>query len=201
MINSGEKIVPGEDAVAIIPCTNQKSDIPGPAREVWIGAHFQLVLAHAEIFYDRIYVMSYKYGLITPEYHIEPYDIDIRTANAGDKLRWWAKMKGHIAELARTEPLLVSLYTGSVERERIIREFIKNDVKQILVPFDGATVGRRMEMVYDLEPPFDREKAKEGAYALPDDFGRSKSNDNATGGGGKYAPPPTAITEPIEWED
>jgi hypothetical protein len=190
-----------KDAVAIIPCTNQKSDTPGPAREVWIGGHFQLVLAHAEIFYDRVYVMSYKYGLITPEQHIEPYDIDIRTAGAGDKLRWWAKMKGNIKDLCETDPpLLVSLYTGNVERERIIREFVRNGVRQVLVPFDGASIGRRMEMVYDLEPPFDRERALEGAYELPEDYGQSKVEDGKTVGN-KYAPPPSQITEPIEWEE
>lgn len=190
-----------KETVAIIPCTNQKSEVPGKARDVWIGGHFQLVLAHAEIFYDRVLVMSYKYGLISPDDPIEPYDIDIRTGSAGDKLRWWYKMREDIRELAKTEPLLVALYTGNIERERIIREFVRNGVRQVIVPFDGASIGKRMEMVYDLEEPFNRARAEAGEYALAENYGESDVATGSSSSGGKYAPPPTAMTDEIEWEE
>lgn len=185
-----------KETVAIIPCTNQKSEVPGKARDVWIGGHFQLILAHAEIFYDRVLVMSYKYGLISPDQEIEPYDIDIRSGSPGDKLRWWYRMREDIRELAKTDPLLVALYTGSIERERIMREFVRSGIRQVIVPLDGATVGKRMEMVYDLEEPYSREKAEAGEYALPEDYGEATSTT-----GSKYAPPPTSMTDEIEWED
>lgn len=180
--------------VAIIPCTNQKSDRPGPAREVWAGNHFQLILAHAEMFYDDVYIMSYKYGLIGPDMQIEPYDIDLRTANAGARLRWWALMKGHIKELSETKPLLVALYTGNVERERIIAEFVRNGVEQVITPFEGLKVGARMAKVYDLEPPFDLDKAKNGEYKVSQDWKTQEK-------GNKYLPPMTNMTDDIEWED
>lgn len=185
----------GDHTVAIIPCTNQKSDRPGPAREVWVGNHFQLILAHAEMFYDTVYIMSYKYGLIEPDALIEPYDIDLRTANAGTRLRWWAKMKGDIADVSSESPLLVALYTGAVERDRIITEFVRNGVEQVITPFEGLKVGDRMSKVYDLEEPFDRNKALEGGYKLTEDWKAIKS------AGNKYLPPMTSLTDTIEWED
>lgn len=180
------------ETVAIIPCTNQKSDTRGPAREVWVGGHFQLILAHTEMFYDKILVMSYKYGLISPDFEIDPYDVDMRTSKAGDRLRWWFMMKGHIKTLAETEPLLVALYTGMYERERIMREFVTNKVPQIILPFEGLKVGDRMSKVYDCEPPFDKKVALEGGYALAENWNKPS--------GGKYLPPPTNITTDIEWE-
>lgn len=184
----------GQATVAIIPCTNQKSDTPGPAREVWVGNHFQLVLAHAEMFYDEVYVMSYKYGLIKPDFEIEPYDIDIRTAKAADRLKWWFLMKGHIKTLCDTDPLLVGLYTGNVERGRIMTEFVRNGVRQVILPFEGLKVGDRMARVYDCVPPYDRELAEQHHYDLSADYdGVAKQNN--------YLPPPSNLTDAIEWED
>lgn len=181
--------------VGIIPCTNQKSDTPGPAREVWIGAHFQLVLAHAELFYERVYVMSYKYGFIEPDFHIEPYDVDMKTAKAADRIRWWFMMRHHIKQLAETKPLLVALYTGTYERDRIMREFVKHGTNQIVLPFEGMSIGQRQAAVYDCEDPYDKEKALAGGYALPDSFAEP-----AAASGQKYQPPPTNMTDDIEWE-
>lgn len=181
--------------IAIIPCTNQKSTTGGPARDVWIGNHFQLVLAHAEMFYDEVLVMSYKYGLISPDFIIEPYNIDIRYSKAADRIKWWFALKKQIKELAETKPLLVALYTGNFERERIVREFVVNDVKQVILPFEGLRIGERMARVYDCVEPYDRKIAEEGGYALPE---VTLSN---TSGSLKYMPPPTAMTDDIEWED
>lgn len=186
--------MPDELTVAIIPCTAQKADTPGPARDVWTGTHFQLILAHAELFYSKVLVMSYKYGLISPDDHIEPYDLDMRTAKPADKLRWWFKMRIDIKTLAEEKPLLVALYTGSFERERVIREFVKNDVAQVIIPFEGLGVGQRQSAVYDCIEPFDLEKARTHKYAI-----HAPTGDTSTAGN-KYKPPATQITDPIEWE-
>ena len=185
-----------DKTVAIIPCTNQKSETGGPAREVWIGSHFQLILAHTEMFYDEVFIMSYKYGLIGPDFTIEPYDIDIRVSSAAEKLKWWYNLRKQIRELCETEPLLVSLYTGDFERDRIIREFVRCGVRQVLIPFKGKSIGQRMAEVWDMEEPFNLEKAKAHAYDLPASYGENIEK----GQGNKYLPPPTALEGPIEWE-
>ncbi len=154
------------ETYAIIPCTNQKSDIPGPAREVWQGAHFQLTLAHAEMFYDKVLVLSYKYGFIDPDFEIEPYDVDIRYAAAKQKLEWWWEVRDDIKKLAKEEPKLVALYTGQTERQRIIREFVRNEIFNVIEPWENAKIGQRMQLVYDGDPPFDEEKLTNGDYAL-----------------------------------
>lgn len=163
--------------VAIIPCTNQKSNIAGPAREVWIGNNFQLTLAHAEIWYDEVLVMSYKYGLISPETKIEPYDINIYYASAGDRLRWWILLREQIHKLGSRDegaPELVAIYTGNYEQERIMREFVRAGMRNVIVPWKGARVGERMQLIYDNEPPFTEEELKNGDYELPEDWGAPK---------------------------
>lgn len=162
---------PDFTTVAIIPCTAQKSEVGAPAREVWVGGHFQLTLAYAEYFFDKVYIMSYKYGFITPDFYIEPYDIDMRLEKAAERIRWWYMMKDQIADLVeRDKPSLVALFTGQFERSRIMLEFLRNDCPNVIVPWEGLGSGYRQQVVYDGTPPFDYESLKRGEYALPADF-------------------------------
>lgn len=173
--------------VAIIPCTNQKSNISGPAREVWVGNNFQLTLAHAEIWYDEVLVMSYKYGLIHPEDKIEPYDINIYYASAGDRLKWWIKLREQIHELGARDgksdpprPDLVAIYTGNYEQERIIREFVRAGMRNVILPWKGARVGERMQLIYDNEDPYIIDELAAGEYELPEDWGAPKKRGRPT---------------------
>jgi hypothetical protein len=184
------------DTYAIIPCTNQKSNTPGKARDLWVGHHFQLTLAIAEFFFPNVLIMSYKYGLIDPDYEIEPYDIDIKTASAYDKLMWWFKMREDIEELCEKKPLLVAMYTGDVERERILREFVKHGTRQVILPWEGKSIGMRMQAAYDGEPPFEPDKAHAHAYDLPETLVEATE----TGAVNKYLPPPSKLTDDINWE-
>lgn len=157
--------------VALIPCTNQKADKPGPAREVWTGSHFQFTLLHAETFYDKVYIMSYKYGFITPDTVIEPYDLNIQNRPAVERLQWWWIIKEDIARVVKEDnPTLFAIYTGNYERERIIRELFVNGVRNIIVPWEGLGIGERMQAVYDKVIPFSEEALAEGKYTLPEDF-------------------------------
>jgi hypothetical protein len=183
-------------SLAVIPCTGQKNPdlTEAPAEELWTGNHFQLTLAYTELFFDRILVMSFKYGLIKPSDVIQTYDIDMRVEKARARIRWWYLLKKQIDDLADNDPpSLVALFTGSFERDRVIREFVKHGVDQITVPWEGKGIGLRQAAVYDAEPPFDPEKLKAGGY---------KVTLNADGmvPGARYLPPPTKIEGDIVWE-
>ena len=181
-------------SLAIIPCTGVKDPYmeEGPAQEIWTGAHFQYTLIYVESFYDEVLVMSYKYGLVKPTDTIQSYNIDMRTAKPREHLQWWYLLKGQIDKLAdERPPALVSLFTGSFERDRIIREFVRHKVEQVTVPWEGMGIGYRQQAVFDAEPPFDPEKVKSGGYKIELDSGKTVN---------RYLPPPTKLTGEIEWE-
>ncbi len=181
--------------LAVVPCTGIKDPFieEGEAQEIWQGAHFQYTLAYVEEFYDRVLIMSYKYGLVKPTDTIQSYDIDMRTAKPRDHIRWWFKLKAQIDSLAETDPpALLSLFTGNFDRERIIREFVRHGVEQVTIPWQGKGIGQRMQAVFDLEPPFDPEKVKRGEYKVDLTAPVDKVS--------KYLPPPTSLTDEIVWE-
>lgn len=164
-------------SVAIIPCTSQKSDVAGPAREVWTGAHFQLGLAYAEIYCDFTYVMSFKYGLITPDQKIQPYDLHIKNASIRERLEWWLKLREHVAEVAKANPRVVLVFTGDWERDRFVREWVRNGIREVVLPWQGLGLGQRMQRVYDGIAPFEEEKLQAGEYTLPETYGETQTKD------------------------
>lgn len=182
--------------LAIIPCTGQKNpDLEeAPAEEIWTGNHFQLTLAYCELFFDKILVMSYKYGLISPSQVIQTYDIDMRVEKARARIRWWYLLKKQIDDLADNDPpSIVALFTGSFERDRVIREFVKHGVENLTIPWEGKGIGQRQAAVYDAEPPFDPDKLKAGGY-------RIELNAEGMVAQNRYLPPPTKIEGEIVWE-
>jgi hypothetical protein len=140
--------------LAIIPCTNQKSDEPGPAREVWTGVHFQLTLLHAEEFYDRTLIMSFKYGLITPDEVIEPYDMNIHFEPLKVRVAWKRMMMQHIQRECENPPGILGLYVGKTDVDWLSKAFLGRGTKKIIQPWAGLGTGQRQEAAYGGTNPF-----------------------------------------------
>jgi len=197
-----EEVATGQ-VVAIIHSTNQKADMAGPPRNTWSSSRFQLYLAHAEITCDRVLILSDKLGMISADDEIEPYDTNIKYATATDSLRWWGRIKQEIHKLAETEPKIVILYIGNFERSRILREFARAGIRNVTYPFgNDVGISERLQLIYDMEPPFDEAKLEAGEYILPEDFGTPKKR------GRKPKDPSTdareritALADAITWED
>jgi hypothetical protein len=145
-----------QPSVAIIPCTSQKADEPGPAKEVWIGTHFQLTLMHVEEWYDKIYIMSFKYGLITPDTVIEPYDLNIHFEPAPVRMRWKRMVMGQIVDVCEEQekPFVVGLYVGKDDQPWLMKAFGGRGASRVLIPWAGKGTGQRQEAAYAGENPF-----------------------------------------------
>jgi hypothetical protein len=186
--------------IAIIHSTNQKADMKGPPRQTWSSSRFQLYLAHAEIFCDKVLILSDKLGMISPDDEVEPYDMNIKYATPSDALRWWGRIKQEIRKIGEAKPKIVVLYTGNFERTRILREFVRAGVTNVTYPF-GHDVGisERLDLIYDMEPPFDEAKLAAGEYALPEDFGAPKKRGRKPKEATESRP--VVSDDDIEWED
>jgi hypothetical protein len=140
--------------IAIIPCTNQKSDEPGPARDVWFGTHFQLTLMHAEEFYDVVYIMSFKYGMITPDFVIEPYDMNIHFEPLPMRVRWKRMVMQQLQDMVQKHhPTVVGLYVGKADQDWLTKAFNGRGAI-VLVPWAGLGTGQRQEAAYGGANPF-----------------------------------------------
>jgi hypothetical protein len=190
------------EVIAIIHSGNQKADMEGPPREVWSSSRFQLYLAHAEIFCDEVFVLSDEYGLIGPDKPVKPSDANIKYATATEALKWWGRVKQEIRNIAAMQPKIVILYIGNFERNRILREFARNGCRNVIFPFGNVGISERLELIYDMESPYNEDKLAAGEYLLPTDFGEPKKRgrkpkDRSNEASTEYTPPDE---DAIQWE-
>jgi hypothetical protein len=140
--------------LAIIPCTNQKSEEAGPAREVWVGVHFQLTLMYAEEFFDETRIMSFKYGMIRPDDVIEPYDMNIHYEPLAVRVRWKRLVMGHCVQLVEEyKPNVVGLFVGKADQDWLKKTFTGRGAR-VIVPWAGLGTGQRQEAAYGGLNPF-----------------------------------------------
>jgi hypothetical protein len=77
---------PARRTVAIIPCGAAKLDRSAPARDLYTGSQFRMALAAAAEIDDevQVLVLSAKYGLITLDTILDPYDVKMGDAGSVD---------------------------------------------------------------------------------------------------------------------
>jgi hypothetical protein len=80
------------EKIAIINCKAKKKSYPCPAEEMYsVSFQFRHQLDFIKEYYDGYYILSSKYGLITPKKIINPYEI---TLAKGSRLKNGKKLEG-----------------------------------------------------------------------------------------------------------
>lgn len=64
-----------DDAVMIVPCGSAKLDHSAPAGLMYTGSYHRLVRRAADQLGGRLVILSARYGLLTPDMVIEPYEL------------------------------------------------------------------------------------------------------------------------------
>jgi len=67
--------------IAIINCVNSKHQTAMPAGDLYTSISFRAKKAFVEKAYDKWYIFSLKYGIISPDTIIEPYNISLALNN------------------------------------------------------------------------------------------------------------------------
>ena len=97
--------------LAIISCKAKKKDYTCPANEMYSDSpQFKYQMGFIKEYYDDYRILSLKYGVITPDEIIEPYNLTLTkqnninssapTISEESKKRWATKAKKQIANLS-----------------------------------------------------------------------------------------------------
>jgi hypothetical protein len=74
--------------VALVACCKSKLDRPAPAKELYTGQLFRASRAYVEAQGWPWFVLSAKYGLVSPDTVIEPYESYLADMPAEDRRIW-----------------------------------------------------------------------------------------------------------------
>ncbi len=68
--------------ICIIPCAADKLDHSAAAQDLYTSSNFQNTLAAAKIHFDKVLILSAKYGLLELDQVVETYDVQIGKGHA-----------------------------------------------------------------------------------------------------------------------
>ncbi len=84
--------------IVLISCVSKKRPTKSKARDLYISPLFRKNLEYAlKLKPDQIFILSAKYGLVSLEEEIEPYDLTLNTMSANEVKDW---SKGVLSDLA-----------------------------------------------------------------------------------------------------
>lgn len=84
--------------VVLIGCGKSKQNKKCQAQNMYIGKYFKTCLDYAKTFKSDVYILSAKYGLLSLEQEIEPYDKTLNTMSKSDSLKWKDTVEKQILE-------------------------------------------------------------------------------------------------------
>lgn len=128
------------ETIILLSCVKQKLGIPAIAKEIYISNFFQKAFKYAESLRpDKIFILSAKYQLLSPEQRIEPYELTLNKMGVAERRRW----ASHVIEQLG--------YQADLENDNFIflagqkyREFLVPAINNYEVPMQGLQIGKQL---------------------------------------------------------
>jgi len=133
---SGKRIV-------LVSCVKNKTTISMPAQDLYISDLFQKSSAYAKLIGDSWYILSAKYGLLSPDQVIEPYEKTLNKIGVGERKSWAKSVISDLAKIVTPGDEVVFL-AGVKYRENLIHPLKKMGSK-ISVPMEGLSFGNQLK--------------------------------------------------------
>jgi hypothetical protein len=129
--------------IALVSCVKTKRTSSAAARDLYVSPYFLALRQYAQGRADRWYILSAKYGLLSPKRVVAPYELTLNRMSKGERASW---AEGVIKQLTRALPpqATVILLAGVRYREGI-EGYLRVNGYDVEVPLKGLTFGRQLQ--------------------------------------------------------
>lgn len=129
---------------ALVACVARKRALAAPAKDLYQSAWFSKARAYAERYADRWFILSARYGLVTPDQLCEPYDLSLNTMEMSARVGWaeqvWPTLLAAAPDPQRERIVLLA---GDTYR-RLLQEWLRTVGYDVEVPMIGMGIGEQM---------------------------------------------------------
>lgn len=133
--------------LALLSCTKLKQDYPCKAKEMYLKSTLFVKASNyvENCNYDNWLILSAKYGLISKDKLIEPYDQTLNKMGVKDRTKWASS----VAEDLKKLPIeIVDIYAGKNYREFLIPLLEQKGIT-CRVPLKGLGIGQQLKFYSD----------------------------------------------------
>lgn len=132
--------------IALIGCVKQKRNTACSAQEMYISPLFRKSYAYALRHAQKIYILSAKYGLLSPQKIISPYNETLNQKTEHEKKIWAAKVYAQMQQ-AGIHPDDEILFLCGENYCKYLRCIYQNSVE----PLRGLPMGKRLKWLNESE--------------------------------------------------
>ena len=130
--------------IALISCTKSKDSVPCMAKDMYLKSD---LFTKASTYvkqnnYDNWFILSAKYGLLSKEEVIEPYNLTLKTMKTMERKQWSLKVLNQLEENVQGQ-YCVDFYASKEYREYLIPELEKKGIK-CTIPLEGKGIGKQL---------------------------------------------------------
>lgn len=128
--------------VALVACSSKKQSSPMPAGDLycspWFGLARQLVIARGAPWF----ILSAKYGLLSPDRVIAPYDRSLVSLTIEQRLIWSRSVLDQVRDL-HPEPTRFIILAGRLYRDGWMNYL--SPPHDVCVPMRGFSIGEQLQ--------------------------------------------------------
>jgi 5'-3' exonuclease len=128
--------------VCLVSCSADKAESEANAEDLYISALFKKSRAWAELTGAHWYILSAKYGMVSPDTSLHPYDMCLKNASPQERELWGSQVISELGEVA-SPPDIVFLLAGSTYSAAILRRLVDTGYR-VVQPLEGMSIGRRL---------------------------------------------------------
>jgi hypothetical protein len=140
------RIIPGDKVsemvtIYLVSCVSAKLHGTAPAKDLYVSDWFRKARKYVETQTNPWYILSAKYGLVSPEQQLSPYDETLNKMPVSMRRQWAQRVLGKLTDILADGDTVVFL-AGKRYREFLI-EPLKLRGVNIVIPMDGLGIGQQ----------------------------------------------------------
>jgi len=132
--------------IVLISCVSQKRPYRAKARDLYVSTLFKLSLKYAEkLAPDEIFVLSAKYGLLSLEQEIEPYEKTLNNMSSSEIKLWANEVLTQIRNICSIEDSEFTFLAGDK-----YRKYLLPHIKHYRLPLKGLRIGEQLQKLKEM---------------------------------------------------
>lgn len=129
--------------IALISCVSKKLNRKAKARELYTSALFKGNLLYARQFNSAAtFILSAKYGLLSLDEEIEPYDITLNKINNKARKEWAEKVLNQLKKVSDLDKDEYIFLAGEN-----YRKYLLPFIKHYSIPMQGLGIGKQLKFL------------------------------------------------------
>lgn len=134
--------------VCLVSCTSSKALYPTTAENLYKSPLFDGARRYAETRCDSWFILSAKYGLLTPKEDVAPYDESLYQMSQAEQIGWAKKV--HERLTAVIDPLASIVFLAGEKYRHNLQRHFEQEGRMIAAPMSELGIGRQVSWLQKL---------------------------------------------------